>query len=239
MLKPLGTKLLQIASNVMLGLLKFVASIIIAGFLFCPGPQLVDGLAQFMERILPPRGREMVQLAGATVRNVSRGVIGISLLQSFLAGAGFLIAGIPAAGVLAFVSLVLAIVQIGPGVVLLPIIIWSWTTMTTAKALMFTAYMVPVGLLDNLLKPILMARGLTTPMPVIVIGVIGGTIAYGIIGLFFGPIVLSVAWELMTVWLHGGDGKSENRPKVKMRLYGPETFKSRGACALPWAAAAP
>ena len=144
----------------MVGLLQFLASIIIAGFLFCPGPQLVDGLTQFMERVFPPRGTEMVQLAGATVRNVSRGIIGISLLQSFLAGAGFLIAGIPAAGLLAFVSLVLAIVQIGPAVVFLPIIIWSWTSMSTVNALMFTAYMIPVGLLDNLLKPVLMARRL-------------------------------------------------------------------------------
>ena len=159
----------------------------------------------------------MVQLAGATVRNVSRGIIGISLLQSFLAGAGFLIAGIPAAGP-GLRSLVLSIVQIGPAVGFLPIIIWSWTSMPTVNALMFTAYMIPVGLLDNLLKPVLMARGLATPMPVIVIGVIGGTIAYGIIGLFFGPIVLSVAWELITAWLYGGDGKSEKQTEVMRRL---------------------
>jgi len=165
--------------------------------------------------------REM-QLAGATVRNVSRGIIGISLLQSFLAGAGFLIAGIPAAGLLAFVSLVLAIVQIGPAVVFLPIIIWSWTTMPTVNALMFTAYMIPVGLLDNLLKPVLMARGLATPMPVIVIGVIGGTIAYGIIGLFFGPIVLSVAWELITAWLYGGNGTSEKQARSHAQLQTPQ-----------------
>jgi predicted PurR-regulated permease PerM len=74
-------------------------------------------------------------------------------------------------------------------------------TMETLHAAMFTAYMVPVGLLDNILKPVLMARGLATPMPVIVIGVIGGTIAYGIIGLFFGPIILSVAWELTAAWM--------------------------------------
>ncbi len=205
LIKPVGTKLLEIATNTMFGLLKFLVSIIVAGFLFCPGPLLVDGLAQFMERVFRPRGLEMVQLAGATIRNVSRGVIGIALLQSFLAGAGFLAAGLPAAGFLAFLSLLLGIVQIGPAIVFLPVIIWSWTAMDTANALMFTAYMVPVGLLDNLLKPMLMARGLSTPMPVIIVGVIGGTIAYGIIGLFLGPIVLSVVWELVTAWLHAGD----------------------------------
>jgi predicted PurR-regulated permease PerM len=182
-----------------------------------------------MERVFPPRGSEMVQLAGATVRNVSRGIIGISLLQSFLAGAGFLIAGIPAAGLLAFVSLVLAIVQIGPAVVFLPIIIWSWTSMSTVNALMFTAYMIPVGLLDNLLKPVLMARGLATPMPVIVIGVIGGTIAYGIIGLFFGPIVLSVAWELITAWLYGGMANPRNKLEVMHSCKRPKKLTDRPA----------
>ena len=75
--------------------------------------------------------------------------------------------------------------------------------MDPMSALLFTAYMVPVGVLDNVLKPILVAKGLTTPMPVIIVGVIGGTIAYGIIGLFFGPIVLSVAWALLMAWLDG------------------------------------
>ncbi len=132
-------------------------------------------------------------------------MIGVALLQSLLARAGFLVAEVPGAGILAFASLLLGIVQIGPPILFLPIIIWSWMTMETVHAFLFTAYMVPVGLLDNLLKPILMARGLSTPMPVIVIGVIGGTMAYGIIGLFFGPIILSVAWELGAAWSHGDD----------------------------------
>ena len=76
-------------------------------------------------------------------------------------------------------------------------------TQEPLHALLFTAYMVPIGLLDNVLRPILMTRGLTTPMLVIVIGVIGGTIAYGIIGLFVGPIILSVAWELGQAWMNG------------------------------------
>jgi predicted PurR-regulated permease PerM len=77
--------------------------------------------------------------------------------------------------------------------------------MEAAHALLFTAYMIPVGLVDNFLKPLLMARGLATPMPVIMVGVIGGAIAYGIVGLFFGPIVLSVAWAVMVAWVQGGD----------------------------------
>ena len=106
-IKPVGRKLLEIAMNAMLGLLKFLVSIIIAGLLFCPGPKLVERLAQIIDRILHPRGLEMVHLAGATIRNVSRGVIGIALLQSLLGGVGFLAAGIPGAGILAFASLFL------------------------------------------------------------------------------------------------------------------------------------
>jgi predicted PurR-regulated permease PerM len=202
-LKPVAGWLLQVASNVLIGLLKFLLSIIVAGFLFCPGPKLVKVLVQIMERVLNPRGTEMVELAGATIRNISRGVLGVALLQSFLGGIGFLVAGVPGAGIFAFASLVLGILQIGPGVLFLPILVWSWMTQETLHALLFTAYMVPIGLLDNVLRPILMTRGLTTPMLVIVIGVIGGTIAYGIIGLFVGPIILSVAWELGQAWMNG------------------------------------
>lgn len=202
-LKPVAGWLLQVASNVLIGLLKFLLSIIVAGFLFCPGPKLVKVLARIMERVLNPRGTEMVELAGATIRNISRGVLGVALLQSFLGGIGFLVAGVPGAGIFAFASLVLGILQIGPGVLFLPILVWSWMTQETLHALLFTAYMVPIGLLDNVLRPILMTRGLTTPMLVIVIGVIGGTIAYGIIGLFVGPIILSVTWELGQAWMNG------------------------------------
>lgn len=202
-LKPVAGWLLQVASNVLIGLLKFLLSIIVAGFLFCPGPKLVKVLARIMERVLNPRGTEMVELAGATIRNISRGVLGVALLQSFLGGIGFLVAGVPGAGIFAFASLVLGILQIGPGVLFLPILVWSWMTQEALHALLFTAYMVPIGLLDNVLRPILMTRGLTTPMLVIVIGVIGGTIAYGIIGLFVGPIILSVAWELGQAWMDG------------------------------------
>ena len=200
-LKPIGGKLLDISGSVVFGLLEFIAAIIIAGFLFSPGPRLVDGLRLFSRRILSERGEEMVQLAGNTTRNVSRGVVGVALVQSFLAGVGFLVAGVPAAGFFAFLVLLLAIVQIGPTLLLIPIVIWGWVTMGTVHAVVFTVYMLLVGVIDNVLKPIVMARGVTTPMPIILIGVIGGTITYGISGLFLGPIVLSVAWALMVDWL--------------------------------------
>ena len=205
-LKPLGGQLLEIAQSVVFGLLEFVASIVIAGFLYSPGPQLADSLRAFLRRTLSDRGEEIAELAGSTIRKVSRGVVGVALVQSFLAGLGFLVAGIPAAGFLTLLALVLSIIQIGPAIVLIPIVVWSWTAMETTSALLFTAYMVPVGLVDNVLRPLVMARGLTTPMPIILIGVIGGTIAFGISGLFLGPIVLSVAWVLVVAWVREDDG---------------------------------
>jgi predicted PurR-regulated permease PerM len=140
-----------------------------------------------------------MQLAGATIRNVSQGVIGVSLLHALLAGVGLIAVGVPGASLIAFFVLVLGIV--GPSVILIPVIIWSWITMETSTALLFTAYMVPVNLVDNILKPIIITRGLKTPMWVIIGGVIGGTLSNGIIGLFLGPIVLAVAWDLLVAFV--------------------------------------
>src|SRR5262249_20718698 len=162
----LGGKLLDIGQSVVFGLLEFVASIIIAAFLYSPAPKLVDALRAFARRTLSDHNEEIVELAGSTIRNVSRGVLGIALVQSFLAGLGLLVAGIPAAGFFTVVALVLSIIQIGPAIVLIPIVIWSWTAMETTNALIFTVYMVLVGLSDNVFRPLVMARGLTTPMPV-------------------------------------------------------------------------
>jgi predicted PurR-regulated permease PerM len=183
------------------GAVKFFIAIIVAGFLYSPAPSLVVVIRKFSHRLASERGEEFVQLAGATIRAVSRGVIGISALQAFFAGAGLVVAGIPGAGLTASAVLILGIIQIGPSIVLIPLTIWSWTAMETTTALLFTAYMIPVSLMDNALRPLLMGRGLQTPALVILIGVIGGTISFGITGLFLGPIILAVIWELPMVWV--------------------------------------
>ena len=200
-LKPLGSSLLRIGADTGLGIIKFLASIIVAGFLFSPAPMLVDAIKKFSHRLNSERGEEFVNQAGATIRAVSRGVIGVSVLQALLAGIGLMVAGVPQASLITFAVLIFAIVQIGPSIILIPVIIWSWTVMETTSALLFTMYMVPVNLLDNFLRPVVMGRGLKTPMLVILIGVIGGTLAYGFIGLFLGPIVLAVMWELFVAWI--------------------------------------
>jgi len=200
-LKPLGSSLLRIGADTGLGIIKFLASIIVAGFLFSPAPMLVDAIKKFSHRLSSERGEEFVNQAAATIRAVSRGVIGVSVLQALLAGMGLMVAGVPHASLITFAVLIFAIVQIGPSIILIPVIIWSWTVMETTSALLFTMYMVPVNLLDNVLRPVVMGRGLKTPMLVILIGVVGGTLAYGFIGLFLGPIVLAVMWELFVTWI--------------------------------------
>jgi predicted PurR-regulated permease PerM len=205
-LKPLGSSLLRIGADTGLGIIMFLAAIVVAGFLFSPAQRIAEAIRKFSLRLNPDRGEEFVEQAGATIRAVSRGVIGISVLQALLAGIGLMLAGIPQASLITFGVLVFGIIQIGPSIILIPVIIWAWTFMDTLPALLFTAYMVPVNLLDNLLRPIVMGRGLKTPILVILIGVIGGTLAYGITGLFLGPIVLAVIWELFVSWIEQREG---------------------------------
>ena len=200
-LKPLAGPVLAFAGSAGVGTLKFVLSIVLSGFLFIYGPRLVEAIRRIQARLVTQRSEDFVALAGLTIRTVSQGVIGVAVLQSLLAGIGLKLAGVPHAGVLAFAVLVLAILQIGSAIVLFPVIIWIWATKDFAVALPMTIYLVIVGLADNILKPILMGRGLSTPMLVIFIGVLGGMIAHGIVGLFVGPIILAVAWELMMAWI--------------------------------------
>ena len=171
--------------------------------MFPPAPSLLETVRTLSQRILPTRGQELLKLAGATIRNISQGVIGISLLQAILAGLGFLVAGIPESGLLAIAVLISGILQI-QGLVVFPVLVWIWASMQTTAALALTAYLLPVGFLNNVLGPIVMAHGLKTPMLVIFIGLMGGAVAHEIIGLFIGPIVLAVTWELIAAWMKHG-----------------------------------
>jgi predicted PurR-regulated permease PerM len=200
LLKPVGGILLGVAEGAGIGVVKFFIAIVLAGFLFSPAPSLVNAILLFSRRLASGRGERFVQLAGATIRAVSRGVIGVSALQAFLAGVGLVAAGIPGAGLITSAVLILGIIQIGPSIVLVPIVIWSWIAMDPTTAVLITIYLIPVSLLDNILRPLVMAQGLDTPMLIILIGVLGGTVSYGITGLFLGPIVLAVIWELLVAW---------------------------------------
>jgi predicted PurR-regulated permease PerM len=214
-LKPLAGILLGIAGNAGVGTLKFLLSVALAGFLFPYGSQLVAAGRSFLHRIVPEQSEHFLELAGATIRAVSQGVIGVAIVQSLLAGIGFKLAGVPGAGLLAFTVMILAIVQIGAAIVLIPVIIWIWIDKDFTTALLLTLFLVVVGLLDNILKPLVMGRGLTTPTLVIFIGVIGGTLAHGIVGLFIGPIILSLAWELTVAWIHTDNAGVASSPDLR------------------------
>ena len=200
-LKELATKLLGIAAGIGLALLRFLLSIIIAAPLMLNTEALNRNLTRVITRLTPTQGQDFVKLASSTLRNVIRGVIGVSAVQTLLIGIGLIVAGIPVAGILTLLCLVLTIIQIGPGLVVLPTLIFAWSTMNTLTALLLTIWMIPATLIDNFLKPILMARGLPVPMLVILMGVFGGTITYGIIGLFIGPVILALGYELMRAWI--------------------------------------
>lgn len=195
------TLLLQ-ATNVGLILLKFILSIIIAVILILKAESLKGGVTLFISRLAPSRGEEFIQLATTTIRSVTRGVIGVAVIQTLLVAFGLILAKIPAAGILTIVSLFLSIIQIGPGLIVLPTIIFAWSTMNPLVALLFTIWMISATLIDNVLKPILMGKGLPVPIVVILLGVIGGTLAHGILGLFVGPVILILGYELVGAWIN-------------------------------------
>jgi predicted PurR-regulated permease PerM len=201
-LKEIGGFLLEAAGKAGTGTLVFLVSVVITGFLFTRGPTLLAATRTLARRVDPSYGEAFVALAGATIRAVSRGVIGISLLQAVIGGVGMSLAGVPFASLLTFAILVLGIVQLGPIIVIVPLVIWGWMELSTGAALAFTICMAAVYLIEAVMKPFVLAHGLTTPTLVIFIGVIGGIIAHGIPGLFAGPIVLAVAWELAKAWIY-------------------------------------
>ena len=200
-LRALGTWLLRFATSAGMGLLHFVLAILIAGVLLAKsgtGRRAADAIGY---RLAGERGLRYTRLAEAVVRSVSRGILGVALIQAVLAGLGMLVAGVPAAGLWALVVLLLATIQIGAFPVLLPVVIYLFYSANLGTALLFAIWSLFVGSIDNVLKPILLGRGVSVPMVVIFLGAIGGFIGAGIIGLFVGPVVLVVGYELFLAWL--------------------------------------
>jgi predicted PurR-regulated permease PerM len=200
-LKPVGQYLLDMVRNAGVGTLKFLVSIILSGFLLAYATPLMIGVRAMARRIDPTNGHNYLNLAGATINAVSRGVMGLSLMQAVIGAVGMYLADVPAAGLLTIAILVLGIVQIGPLIIVAPVVFWAWTTLSTPGAIALTLCMLTVNYMDNVLKPFILAHGLSTPIPVIFIGVIGGVLAHGVAGLFVGPVVLAVVWELGNAWI--------------------------------------
>lgn len=189
------------AAGIGVSLLGLALSVIVMGILFGPGPKLTAGVQGFANRIFAPRGGEFIVMAGATIRNVTKGVIGVAAIQAVCVWVLLAVFGIKSAATLALICLILSIIQLGPMIILIPVAIYAWSSMSGGAALAFTVLAVPVGIMDGFIRPIFISKGLETPMLVILIGVIGGMMAYGLIGVFMGPVLLAVFYELFTLWL--------------------------------------
>jgi predicted PurR-regulated permease PerM len=199
-LKEATNELLSAAAGVGLGVLQFLVSILVAGFILANSGQGAQVSRKFAIRLFGNKGAEYETLAGATIRSVTTGILGVALIQSLLAGLGFLVVRLPGAGLWAFLFLIAAVLQVG-SLTLIPAVIYVFATTSTATAVVFLIWCIFVALIDNVLKPLLLGRGVPVPIVVVFLGAIGGFLAIGIIGLFVGPIVLSVGYKLFLAWL--------------------------------------
>ncbi len=200
-LEALARHLVAGAASAGLGLLVFVVAIIISGVLMANAESGARFAQAVGRRLAGEQGREFIDMAGATVRSVARGILGVAMIQAVLAGIGFLAVGVPGAGLWALVTLFLSVIQLGMLPIGIPIIIYVFHTSEPLVAIIFTVYIVFVGLLDNLLKPLLLGRGVPVPMLIIFIGAIGGFLSAGIVGLFVGSVVLALGYRLFLLWL--------------------------------------
>lgn len=201
-LRAAGGWLLAAAANVGFAIVQFVFSTIIAGVLLANGPASQAGLERFMDRLAGPYGHRFVELSESTIRSVATGIVGVAVIQSTLAGVGLAVANIPAAGLWAILALVLCIIQLGPALVLLPAVLYTFSTASKPVAVVFLVWCVFVSLIDNFLKPLLLGRGVDAPILVIFVGAIGGFLSMGIIGLFVGSVLLVLFHTLLRSWLN-------------------------------------
>ena len=203
-LKEAGKFVLGIVGQLGLTILLFLISIIVAGVLLTYAEGGIAVSEKFARRLAGDHGGDFVRLTGETIRSVVRGILGIAFIQSVMAGILLVAAGIPGAGLWAFLCLLLVVMQIGTLPVLLPAAIYMFATAETLPAVIFTVFALVVGVSDNVLKPFLLGRGTQTPMLIILIGSLGGMIVYGLIGLFVGAVVFTLGYKLFLAWLEEG-----------------------------------
>jgi predicted PurR-regulated permease PerM len=202
MLRSIGRWLLGFAASAGIGILQFVLAIIVAGALLAHAEAGGRAARAIAERLSPEHGLEFADTAEKTVRSVASGLLGVALLQGLLAGIGFLVAGIPGAGLLTVICIIFGVLQLGVVIVLVPAVAYMFYTADTLTAVAFLIYALLVAPVDNVLKPILLGRGVKVPMVVVFIGAIGGFISSGIIGLFLGAVVFTLGYGLFKAWLY-------------------------------------
>ena len=194
---------------------QFLLTVVIAAILYARGEQAAGWMRRFGARLAGENGEAAVRLSGQAIRGVALGVVLTALIQSLLGGLGLLIAGVPFAAILTALMFILAVAQIGVVLVLLPAVIWLFATDATGWGAFLLAVTVVTATLDNFLRPMLIKRGANLPLLLIFAGVIGGLIAFGLIGIFIGPMVLAVTFTLLNAWLDTGAASAgrEDRPR--------------------------
>ena len=198
--------------------LQLLLTVVVSIVLFTHGEAMRESLLRFGRRLAGARGEDAVLLAGQAIRAVALGVVVTALVQTVLAGLGLALAGVPFAGLLTGIALLLCIAQIGPVLVLLPAVIWLYWTDANAWGTALLVWTIVLGALDNVLRPILIRKGADLPLMLILAGVIGGLLAFGIVGLFVGPVVLAVAYTLFRQWMRERDTVPSTEPEREPRL---------------------
>jgi predicted PurR-regulated permease PerM len=183
---------------------QFLLTVGIAAVLYAQGERAAAMMTALGVRLAGSRGGASVLLAGQAIRGVALGVVVTALVQSAISTLALLIAGVPYASILSAILFMLCIAQIGPGLVLIPAIIWMYASGETTSATILLVCSIPAIAADNFLRPILIRKGVDLPLLLILAGVVGGLIAFGLIGIFLGPTVLAVAFRLMEAWVAEG-----------------------------------
>jgi predicted PurR-regulated permease PerM len=188
------------AGNLGLLVVHFLLTVVISGVMFSQGEAGAHRLLALARRVGGQQGEDMVRLAASAIRGVALGVVVTALLQTIAAGIGLYVAGIPFAGLLTALTLILCIAQIGAGLVMIPAVIWLFWSDSTAWGMFLAVWSVLVLMMDNFLRPYLIRKGADLPLLLIFAGVIGGLLSMGLVGLFVGPVVLGVTWRLFEAW---------------------------------------
>lgn len=204
-----GKKLLGAAKAMGAGIFQFIISMLIAVAFLSSADSTGAAMKRIATRLAGEQGEPLLDLSTATIRSVAVGVIGIAFIQAVLGGLGMMFAGVPMAGLLAIVILVLAIAQLPPILVLAPVIFWVFSVESTTVSVIFMIWSILVSMSDAVLKPMLLGRGVDAPMLVILLGAIGGMITSGIVGLFIGAVILALGYKLFQVWVGWGVPSSE------------------------------
>jgi predicted PurR-regulated permease PerM len=204
--------LLARAGSAGLMFVQFLLTVTFAAILYRTGERWAAGIIGFSRRLAGDRGESSVRLAGHAIRGVALGVVLTAILQSIVAGIGLAICGVPYAVALTVAMFVLAIAQIGPAPVLVPAVIWMYWTGAFAWATVLLLWSLVALSFDNFLRPILIKRSADLPLLLIFVGVIGGLLAFGLIGIFVGPVVLAVAFTLLQAWIKGDPSTVRQEP---------------------------